>query len=130
MSCLITSPISGTHGICVANAYCPSMRDIDKIMQELRQQADENGPVYGDKETVDERVKIQYALLYENTKGTVAERDSWVKRHAAYKKIIDYKRDCYVAWKTAESRFKVLLAEVEIWRSKATTNRQQDKSQW
>ena len=58
----------------------------------------------------------------------MAERDSWVKRQPAYQDAIERKRDAYADWKTAETYMKLLLAEVEVWRSKQANNRLMDRA--
>jgi len=100
---------------------------IEKKLEAARARSENYGYLYGRKETADDYVKLTYAELYEDApEGSVAERDCWVKRQQSYKNAIERKRDAYAAWKTAESYMKLLLAEVEVWRSQEATNRYMD----
>ena len=103
------------------------MTDIERTLQKARENAKGYGELYGAKETADDFLKTTYAMLYEDAPdGTVGERDSWVKRQPAYTAAIERKRDAYASWKTAETYMKLLLSEVEVWRSKQATNRMID----
>lgn len=105
------------------------MTDIDKQLEAARKRAGTYGQLYGAKETSDDALKLVYAQLYEDVPdGSVAERDAWVKRQPTYQDAVERKRDAYANWKTAETYMKLLLAEVEVWRSKQATDRMMDKA--
>mgnify|MGYP001819249914 CR=1 FL=1 len=100
------------------------MTDIEKTLQALRAKSQEIGEAYGRKETADDYLKTTYAMLYEDApEGSVAERDSWVKRQAEYMAAVERKRDAYSDWKVKETYIKLALAEVEVWRTKQANNR-------
>ena len=105
------------------------MSDIDKKLQEARNKAAGYGRLYGCKETADDFLKTTYAKLYEGAPdGTVPERDAWVRRQEEYREAIEYKRDAYADWKTAETYMKLLFAEAEVWRTEQANNRYMDKA--
>lgn len=106
-------------------------KSIDELLAEVRSRAENYGKIYGRKETADDYVKVTYAKLYEDIPqkydGSVDERASWIRRQPDYVAAVERKRDAYADWKAAETYMKVLLAEVEVWRSRAATARAQDK---
>ena len=105
------------------------MTDIDKQLEAARKKAHGYGQLYGQKETADDYLKTTYAILYEDApSGSVAERDSWVKRQDEYRAAVERKKNAYSDWKAAETFMKLLLAEVEVWRSKQANNRLMDRS--
>lgn len=107
------------------------MKDIDELLAEVRSRAENYGAICGRKETAKDYVEGVYASLYEDIPkeydGSVAERDSWIKRQAEYLLAVDRKKDAYAEWKASEIFIKCLFAEVEVWRSREATARQQDK---
>lgn len=105
------------------------MTDIDKLLEQARNKSEGYGKLYGAKETADDYLKSTYALLYSETAPgkTVAERDAWVRRHPDYKAAIQRKENVNAEWKTAETYMKLLLAEAEVWRTKAATERMMDR---
>ena len=103
------------------------MSDIELKLEKARERAEGYGQLYGRKETADDYLKTTYALLYEGAQGeTVAERDSWVRRHPDYREAIARKRDAYAEWKTAETYMKILMLEAEVWRTVQANNRMMD----
>ena len=102
--------------------------DIDAKLAQAREKAENYGALYGRKETADDFVKTTYASLYGESSGTVAERDSWVKRRPEYIEAIERKKDAYAAYKAAETYLKILLVEAEVWRSEQANNRFIDKA--
>jgi len=105
------------------------MKDIEKTLETARKRAEHYGQLYGRKETADDYVKTTYAALYEDApSGSVAERDAWVKRQVDYKQAIERKRNAYADWKTAETFMKLLLAEVDVYRTQQANNRVLDKT--
>ena len=105
------------------------MTDIEKTLQALRSKSQEIGEAYGRKETADDFLKTQYAILYEDApQGSVAERDSWVKRQDEYIAAVERKKNDFTDWKTKDIFVKLALAEVEVWRTKQANNRFLDKA--
>ena len=105
------------------------MADIEKLLSDLRSRVEGYGSQYGLKETADDFLKITYAKLYEDAPaGSVAERDAWVRRQAEYVAAVERKRDLYADFKASETYIKLLLAEVEVWRSKQANARFIDKA--
>jgi hypothetical protein len=105
------------------------MGDIERQLEVARSRAENYGQLYGNKETADDYLKVTYAQLYEDApNGTVGERDAWVKRQIAYKEAIERKENAYADWKAAETYMKLLLAEVEVWRSQQANNRYMDRA--
>ena len=105
------------------------MTDIERLLEKARGNANGYGELYGNKETADDFLKTSYAILYEEApEGSVAERDSWVKRQPEYTVAVERKRDAYTAWKTAETYMKLLFAEAEVWRTKQANDRFMDKA--
>lgn len=107
------------------------MADIDKQLEAARKRAGTYGQLYGAKETADDYLKTTYAMLYEGVPKdckSVADRDAWVKRQPQYEDAIERKRDAYAAWKTAETYMKILLAEVEVWRTQCANDRTMDRA--
>lgn len=104
------------------------MSDIERALQEARELAEEYGRLYGAKETADDRLKITYAMLYEDApSGSVAERDAFVRRQKEYVDAVEEKRNIYTEWKVLETRFRLLLARIDIWRTKQANDRWIDK---
>ena len=105
------------------------MTDIDRQLEAARKKAHGYGQLYGAKETADDYLKVVYAMLYDDAPdGTVAEKDSWVRRQDEYREAIKRKQNAFSDWKAAETFMKLLLAEVEVWRSKQANNRLMDRS--
>ena len=105
------------------------MTDIDAKLEQARKRSKEYGMIYGRKETSDDFLKITYATLHEDApKGSVPERDAWVRRQAAYRDAVERKLDAYADWKTAETYLKILLAEVEVWRTEQANHRKMDRA--
>jgi len=103
--------------------------EIEKLLQQARDKATNYGQMYGRKETADDYLKTTYAKLYEESPaGSVAERDSWIKRQDEYSQAIERKRDAYAKWKTAETYMKLLLTQVDVYRTQQANNRFIDKA--
>ena len=107
------------------------MTDIRKKIDAIRERIDSGdyGRMYGRKEISDERLKIQYAQLRDGApeKGSVADKDAWVKKRPEYLKAVEDKANAYADWKTAETYMKIAFVEFDIWRSEEATNRGLDK---
>ena len=102
--------------------------EIEELLEQARSKATNYGQMYGRKETADDYLKTTYAVLYEGVpNGSVAERDAWVKRQEEYSEAVERKRDAYAKWKTAETYMKLLLAQVDVWRTNQATARWIDK---
>ena len=104
------------------------MTDIDALLEEARTRAVNYGELYGAKETADDHCKLTYAMLYESAPaGTVGERDSWVKRQQDYIDAVERKRDAFARWKAAETYMRLLMAEVDVYRTKEASKRWLDQ---
>ena len=104
------------------------MNDIDSKLEAARNNAVGYGKKRGAKEVADDHLKGVYAMVFEGAPdGTVAERDSWVKRQKEYKEAVEEKSNAYAEWVAAEIYMKVLFAQVEVWRSEQATNRAMDR---
>ena len=107
------------------------MTDIEKTLEEARGRAKGYGEKLGNKETADDYLKAVYAMLYEDapaTCKTVPEKDAWVRNQELYWLAIERKRAAYSEWTAAQTYMKLLLAEVEVWRTKQANNRFLDKA--
>lgn len=103
--------------------------NIEQQLERAWSKAENYGYLYGRKETAEDHVKMTYAVLYEDApKGSVAERDAWVRRQKDFKHSISRKQDAYAAWKTAETFMKILMVEAEVWRTQQANNRLMDKA--
>lgn len=103
--------------------------EIEELLEHARSKATNYGQMYGRKETADDYLKTTYAALYEDSpNGSVAERDSWIKRQISYGAAVERKRDAYAKWKTAETYMKLLLAQVDVYRTQQANNRFIDKA--
>jgi len=102
---------------------------IDELLEEARGKSTNYGQMYGKKETADDYLKTTYAVLYEDApEGSVACKDSWIKRQDEYAAAIERKRNAYSKWKTAETYMKLLLAQVDVYRTQQANNRFIDKA--
>lgn len=104
------------------------MSDIEKKLESARSKAKDYGRLYGQQASSDDRLKGTYAILYADSKGTVAERDSWVKRQESYKQAVIDKGNAYAEWKEAEIWMKLLMLEAECWRTEQANNRYMDQA--
>ena len=107
------------------------MIDIDKKLEQARDSRDNYGNKRGLKDTADDYLKGEYALLYQSIPEdckTVPERDAWVRRHPDYKAAIEEKKNRYASWTAAELYMKILFAEVEKYRTDAATDRTMDRA--
>ena len=111
----------------VMDAQKKSIRPIENILEDLRKHSSEIPKLYAAKETCETRFKIQAAILHEDTSGTVAERDSQVRRHGDFLKALNEKERTLFNFETVNQKLKLCVHEVEIWRSLAATARQQDR---
>ncbi len=104
------------------------MTDIAELLESARSKATNYGQMYGAKETADDALKTTYALIREDApNGSVADMDAWVKRQPEYLAAIEKKRNAFAKWKCAETYMKLLLAQVDVWRSKEASARWIDK---
>lgn len=105
------------------------MADLDDKLEQARAKAKHYGNLRGLKETADDHVKIVYAQLYDKAEGaSVADRDAWVKRQPEYAEAIKIKSNRYADWTAAEVWLKLLLAEVEKYRTDRATERHMDQA--
>ena len=105
------------------------MTDIDELLEQARTKATSFGQIVGAKEVADDELKTTYALIREDApQGSVADMDAWVKRQPEWKAAVEKKRDAYAKFHTANIYLKVLFAQVDVWRSKESTNRFLDKA--
>lgn len=103
--------------------------EIDKKLEEARDRATNYGRLYGRFATADDRLKIVYAtLMDEAPDGTVDAKASWIRRHEEYIAGVREKENAHADWKAAEVYMKLLLAEVEVWRSNEASNRWVDRA--
>lgn len=103
--------------------------DIEKKLEALRDKAKDIGRLYGAKETADDYLKTTYAELYADVPdGTVGEKDAWIRRQPRYLKAVERKQNAYADWKTADTYTRILLAEVDVWRTKEASNRNLDRA--
>ena len=94
------------------------MTSLDDKLEQARNNASNYGRLRGLKEIADDKLKIVYAQLYENSVGTtVSDRDAWVKRQPEYSQAVEDKSNAFADWVAAEAYMKLLLAEVEKYRS-------------
>ncbi|QDP53209.1 MAG: hypothetical protein GOVbin7744_12 [Prokaryotic dsDNA virus sp.] len=104
------------------------MTGIETLLQDLRTESNGIGLVTGAKAVADDRLKIQYALLFVAAPpGTVAERDAWVKRQDDYIKAVDEKQNAYADFTTKSATINRLKIEIEVWRSDSANNRAMDR---
>ena len=104
------------------------MTDIDAKLEAARSRAENYGKLYGAKETSDDKMKCVYAMLYPDSSGTVAERDSWVRQQPSYVQARIDKQNVYADWKEAEIWMKLLILEAECWRTEQANNRHMDSA--
>jgi len=105
--------------------------DIDKKLEDARNSRDNYGNKRGLKDTADDYLKGEYALLYLKVPDdykTVPERDAWIRRQPEYKRAIEAKKMRYADWTAAELYMKILFAEVEKYRTDAATDRTMDRA--
>ena len=118
-------------GLATKHAEDVAVTDIEKKLEDVRNKSAGYAQMYGRKEVADDRLKLVYAQLYADVPDhmkTVPERDNWIKRQEKYIDAIDEKQNAYADFKRAETYLKLLFAEVEVWRSKESTNRNVDKA--
>ena len=102
------------------------MSDIEEKLEAARGRAKNYGQLYGAKETSDDKLKGTFAILYPDSRGTVAERETWVRRQESYKQAVTDKQNAYADWKEAEIYMKILMLEAEVWRTRQANNRYMD----
>ena len=94
------------------------MSDLDTKLEAARANAPNYGRLRGAKEIADDKLKITFALLREDAPdGSVADMDAWVKRQPAYEKAVEDKANAYAEWTAAEAWMKLLMAEIEKYRT-------------
>lgn len=99
------------------------MIDIDRELEDALNNRFKYGNVKGLQATADDYLKGVYAMLYEDSKGTVAERDACVKVRKEYKDAIDEKAKRYADWEAARLKMQILFAAVEKYRTDKATER-------
>ena len=106
------------------------LEKVEKKLEDARERAENYGRLYGAFATADDYLKAVYAqLLDEAPKDeTVDGKSSWVKRQPEYLRAIKRKEEAYADWKTAELYVKILLAEIDVWRTNEASNRWIDKA--
>ena len=97
--------------------------DLDKQLEDALNRRADYGNLRGKQATADDYLKGVYALLYDNSEGTVAERDAWVKRQIRYTDAVLEKENRYGEWEAARLKIQILFAAVEKYRTDAATER-------
>jgi len=99
------------------------MIDIDQELEAALNNRFKYGDAKGLQATADDYLKGVYAMLYEDSKGTVAERDAFVKDKKEYKDAVAEKAKRYSDWEAARLKMQILFAAVEKYRTDAATER-------
>jgi len=97
--------------------------DLDKQLEDALNRRADYGNLRGKQATADDYLKGVYALLYDKSEGTVAERDAWVKRQTRYTDAVLEKENRYGEWEAARLKIQILFAVVEKYRTDAATER-------
>jgi hypothetical protein len=99
--------------------------DVDAKLEEARVRAGNYGRLYGRYGVAEDRLKTVYAQLLQDAPAneTVDGKSAWVRRHESYIQAVGEKEVAFAEWKAAEVFMKLLLAEVEVWRSKEASQR-------
>jgi len=106
------------------------MTDLDKKLEQARNNAVGYGNKRGLKDTADDYLKAVYAQLYLDAPSelkTVPERDAWCRRQPEHLEAIDEKKKRYSEWTASELYMKILFAEVDKYRTDASSARLMDK---
>ena len=107
------------------------MTDLDRTLEQARNNAVGYGNKRGLKDTAEDYLKGVYAMLYPDAPSdlkTVPERDAWVRRQKDYTEAIDEKKKRYAEWTAAELYMKILFTEAEVWRTRCANDRLMDKA--
>ena len=102
------------------------MIDLDTKLEQARERAVGYGNKRGLKDTADDFLKGVYAQLYPDAPDhlkTVPERDAWVRRQTRYLEAVKEKANRYADWTAAELYIKILMAEVDKYRTDKATDR-------
>ena len=89
------------------------MIDIDSELEDALNNRAKYGNVRGLQATADDYLKGVYAMLYEESGGTVAERDAQVRVHPEYVEAINEKAKRYANWEAARLRRDIIFAALE-----------------
>ena len=102
------------------------MTDLDKKLEQARENAVGYGNKRGLKDTADDYLKGVYAQLYPDCPDkykTVPERDAWVRRQPEYLEAIEEKKDRYAGWTAAELYMKILFSQIAKYQTDKATDR-------
>ena len=107
------------------------MIDIDQQLEDALNNRFKYGDAKGLQATADDYLRGVYSMLYEESEGTVAERDAFVKNQHEYKAAIEEKAKRYSEWEAARLKMQILFACVEKYRTdKASERTMMKASQW
>ena len=100
------------------------MIDIDTELEDALTNRFKYGDAKGRQATADDYLKGVYSMLYEESSGTVAERDANVKNQHEYQAAIEEKAKRYSEWEAARLKMQILFAAVEKYRTDKSSERQ------
>ena len=99
------------------------MINLDEELEDALNNRFKYGNAKGLQATADDYLKGVYAMLYDESEGTVSERDSWVKNQHEYKAAVEEKAKRYSDWEAARLKMQILFACVEKYRTDKSTDR-------
>ena len=102
------------------------MIDLDEKLEQARENAVGYGNKRGLKDTADDYLKGVYAKLYQDLPShltSVAQCDAWIKIQPEYLEAIEEKKNRYAGWTAAELYMKILFAQLDKYRTDASTDR-------
>jgi len=99
------------------------MINLDEELEDALNNRFKYGNAKGLQATADDYLKGVYAMLYDESEGTVSERDAWVKNQHEYKAAVEEKAKRYSDWEAARLKMQILFACVEKYRTDKSTDR-------
>ena len=103
--------------------------DLDKKLEEARNNRHGYANKRALKETADDKLKAVYALVYSDAPdGTVAEKDAWIRKDSRYKDAIICKENTWAEWIAAELYMKILFAQLDKYRTDKSYDKFIDKA--
>jgi len=102
------------------------MTDLDKKLEQARENAVGYGEKRGLKDTADDYLKGIYAMLYQDLPShlsSVAERDSWIRIQPEYIDAVEEKKNRYAGWTASEIYMRILFAEIDKYRTDKASDR-------
>ena len=100
------------------------MIDIDTELEDALTNRFKYGNCKGLQATADDYLKGVYAMLYSDApKGTVSDKDAWVKDQPDYLEAVDQKAERYANWEAARLKMQIIFAAVEKYRTDKATER-------